>query len=418
MGQALEMLDCLVIGNEPTGIWLVNHLRELESRLPFQEKKPYVPLKLGHLALGTTGKTALPSSIAKRFAISLDETQSVEVVTPKKVFSWNESSLKSLFPELGPLLNEAPFCEQMSRQAGSAVRYTLRNNPEILGFASGIWKIFGRSVTLTPELLVWNTIQLGSYGYWQPAFSANTQVTPLQTAAPLKEIKADRNAVTLHFDGAAPVQARHCIINLSLEDLYRFKKEIGGLSDALPEEAIALQAHYPLTLSLAPSAIPSPMRPLVLYLDTEEIPDLKDIWYLQTNRDEGYIRLWVSERNESSLEAILEEMRRKLGALFHHLPYLEGSLNSIYPTLGVESCYGEIDRHETDKELGRLKEFRVTTTPIHSYLNTPKLRFFTPQLKCFFPHPYGPLSEASRFAVELLGRTTHRKAVRYQNALP
>lgn len=414
MGQTLQILDCLVIGSEPSGIWLLQHLRDLEARIPKNIKKPRMELKLGHMPLGTPKKTPLPSSIANRFGISLKDSYSVEVVTPERTFEWNATTLESLYPELAPLLRKTnAFTSEMKSKNESALRFVLRKYPEILGFAGGIWKIFGKAMDLHPELLVWNTIQLGSYGFWTPEVPKETLIENSQ----IEEIRYEKNAVTVKLHGGTQIHAKFCVLNISLEDAFFLKQQIKGLQHLLPEDSLDVNAFYPLTFNLAKEAVPSPLSPLSLFLDTEEIPDLADTWYLETNRDEGFLRAWVPRRNESSLESVLEGLREKAGKLFHYLPYLEKNIQSLYPSLGMESCYGEIERFDADSTLLRMKEYRMASTQIHSYLNHRQLRFLTPQYKCFLPYPYGALSEASQIARELLGWSAHRQATRNQHAV-
>lgn len=416
MRQALEMLDCLVVGNEPAGIWLLEHLRELENHLPKMEKRPYVPLQLGYLPLGTSVPLPLPSSVAQAFGIPLPVTQTLDVVTPKRVFAWTDSTLKKFYPSLSPLLTGGQFQEKPDAAACSAIRFALRAQPEILGFAAAVWKVFGKSVKLHPELLVWNTLQLGAYGFWKPRLSPTAGVKVFGEGSDLsclENLSFDAQGVTVTLKEGLSLKARHCILSVSLEELSFLSQKIKSFESTLPANMLGDEAHYPLTLSLPQEAIPSPLKPFVVYLDTEEIPDLADTWYVETQRDQNQIRLWVNAKTEGPSENILETMRAKLARFYHHLPFLEGSLTGIFPRLDAAA-----EKNTETDLLSQSKHHRMIYAPIHASSLNSRLKFYTPALKCFFPYPYGPLSEASRFARELLGRTHYKKAIRTKNALP
>src|SRR5690606_24105516 len=99
---------------------------------------------------------------------------------------------------------------------------------------------------------------------------------------------------------------------------------------------LELTGLFSLELDAQAEAIPAPVSPLTLNLDTALVPDpATEIWPVQLNRksDTCALQLWASAPAVFSLESVLERFREALHRAFELFPFLPGRIEQIQTPL-------------------------------------------------------------------------------------
>ena len=146
-----DVFDCVIIGDEPAGLWLLQKYLSLHRQLE-QDSHPKAPKlktpRLGWIRFSrVTSAVALPVAAARAFGIEVVKPWSAEIVTPDKTMTWQPSTISERFPELPREISQRLFKSlgPPTAQQLSAIRFALRAQPELLSWAGGLWKYFGRS---------------------------------------------------------------------------------------------------------------------------------------------------------------------------------------------------------------------------------------------------------------------------------
>lgn len=96
--MALDEFQCVVLGDEPAGLWILRRLRELapEARLGWVSYEQIPP------------PVCVPVSLARPFRLKeLGPSWSAEIVTPSRTLPWSAEALRAAFPELPPISTTA-----------------------------------------------------------------------------------------------------------------------------------------------------------------------------------------------------------------------------------------------------------------------------------------------------------------------
>src|SRR5688572_12550005 len=104
------MFDCIIVGDEPAGLWFLNRYHELLGNS--------VPApRLGWLSFTTRPTTVpVPVTIAKSYGIKVKDEWAAEIITPKETLVWDKASIQKRFPEL-PAFENFESLEPLSPKA-------------------------------------------------------------------------------------------------------------------------------------------------------------------------------------------------------------------------------------------------------------------------------------------------------------
>jgi hypothetical protein len=181
--------------------------------------------------------------------------------------------------------------------------------------------------------------------------------------------------------------------------------------ESLDKLHLAPESRYPLDLHLEPEALPCPVRPVSILLDSETIPDLlREAWPFQWRSSglEKQLRLWVSAPSGASLEYLLDGFSEGMRRLERIFPFLPEHTLSIRPSLGMEECGSEASRTASLKRLEREAIERHRFSSLRTETRNPGVSLLLSSLHCHLPYPLGPLLGAKRSLEEITVRTQRR----------
>ena len=149
------------------------------------------------------------------FGLSVGDPWSPELVTPRRSLPWEESSLTHLYPDwparcLDPNPIQSLF-EPRSQQL-AASRHLLRAHPELLSYASGLWKFLGRTSHLQPEMLVLGSLLATELTWWDAASEVPPEITRIQLSPkknPIDTVKMLRQeGIAIDFQDHGSIVSR------------------------------------------------------------------------------------------------------------------------------------------------------------------------------------------------------------------
>lgn len=420
----LDEFHCVVVGNEPAGLWL---LRRLAGATDESGK----PLQCAWIRMTPDPQAIpIPTCAAPEFGISLTGPWHAELVTRRRNLEWKPDAIQAAFPGLPKALWEKPVSGPgfLARPGAlGAHRKALEKHPELLSFASGIWKALGRTPHLQPEVLLWSSLLATELGLWTPTDGLGENLTVIRASEwenPLEETKsAPQGSLSLKFRDLKPIVARHWVLNLPFRSFRRLSAKSDGLSRWLTTDAEvgANRALYRFRIKAEGTAIPAAVPPMAVAFDAEVIPDWDtELWPFRVDRDgeTAWIELTASAPPGVPLDAVLDRFRdgmRSLGRLF---PFLESSVQSFSAPLSLDSCYDEEARAGVAQALEDQSIELYANTSLHAVTRHKSLTALFPSLHCGLPYPLGPLSVARRVATEILGKPKAREAASAAPAPP
>lgn len=400
----LDEFDCLVVGNDAAGLWLLAKLCE-----SYKEKDLPTP-RMAWVNLGSSARSFLPMPVAETFAINPSETPwSAEIIVPGESFLWSQENLLKKFPNLPfDKFRAALFKTGLSQY--TLAHQTIKTYPELLSFASGLWKIFGRSQGPQPETVLTGALACTELFRWDPIKELPTTVETIPvnpTTTPVEEIRSlKQGTVSIKFKDAAPVLAKRVIFNAplwQLGELFEGHHDFFHLLN-IDESLFAKRAHYSLKITAEKNAIPCPLKPLSLYYDVEEIPDIEtEVWpffYEETETDKE-ITVWATGPREISLEALQERLRAGVGRMNRLFPFLSSSVRGFQVPLGTESCHSPEVRHDAMKTLEHHAIEIYAQSWLHIRSRLKNLFVLGPFVNCHYPYPWGQLQLAQKLLKEL-----------------
>ncbi len=406
----LDEFHCVVVGNEPAGLWLL-------KRLAGATGEDGKPIKCAWLRLsGDPQAIAIPAFAATEFDIPLASLWHPELVTRRRNLEWSQRSIQAAFAGLPEILWEKPVAGSgfsMRPGALQAHRKALEKHPELLGFASGIWKALGRTPQLQPEALLWSALLATDLGLWNPTDTLPDCVSQLEANErenPLEEAKSlAAGGLSLKFQGLTPIVSRHWVLNLP----YRAFALLSSQSDALSkwltadEKAGAHRSLYHFQVKAAGLVVPLAVPPLVVAFDAEVIPDWDtEIWPFRVVRANHSVTLEVTASAPPGvpLDAILDRFRGAMKTLTRLFPFLPGSVQSFSAPLSLESCYDQPARDSVAQSLDEDSIELYANTSLHTVTRHKSLTALFPSVQCGLPYPLGPLAAARRIALDILGK--------------
>lgn len=410
----MEEFHYVILGDEPGGLWLARRLSE--------ELRDVVPEpRIAWISFTETLKpTIFPRKLAPLFQVTPGDAWSAEIVTPGRVLKWDDASLARAFPELPPTAFGDPQGSLGASQAQlSAIRYAIRCRPELLSFASGLWKALGRAHRLHAESVVYGALLCTELFHWDAAAEVPPGVERIVLSPddnPLEALKAPRSGgLSLQFKGRAPLRGQKWILNTSFRRLHSLSSACRDLLDLLHFEGSmrAQEALYPFHVRAESRAIPCTVGPLSVWFDTEEIPELhSEVWPIEVQNEGNVKRITVgaSAPRELSLEAVLDRYREGMRRLNRLFPFLAESLIQVGVPLSMDSCFREEDRARALREIDTDAVEWYSLTSAHTQTRSDALEGLFPFLHCHLPYPIGPLQAAGKLLTELTRRKKKKPA--------
>jgi hypothetical protein len=373
-GKTDKIYDLVVIGDEPAGLWCLRRAQDIHDRLT-RSRNPKIPRfpkpALAWITYGKSLPVALPTLVAKQFGLRTTQPWHLEIATPKRTFLWNKENIQQKFPEISlPSHALKPTSENLS-----ALRYCLRVHPEILGFASGIWRFFGAAEPISPEGMIWTALLSHSLVWWEA-----------------KE-KLDFVDTEDCAEGTDPTLTRLADKNWKVE--WQGKSLIAKSVLWNPpklEPGVATSAEFPVSFLVDTDELPAKLPPIILYFDTEEIPEPQtEVWPFEigvpkTAEDKKtLLRFWIREPMDTPREIIEKRYRAGLERV-----------QQLFPHAKVQNA---IVRENERRPRFSLSTF-TTEDPIRARVFTLPISY-----QCQFPYPMGTLKGARKVLREVLGRT-------------
>lgn len=410
----LDEFHCVVVGNEPAGLWLLKRLAGAMG----ENGKP-LPCAWIRLA-GPRAPVPFPTAAAAELGIELGTPWHAELVTRRRNLVWSRAGLQAAFPGLPEdLWEKKPSALAAPRGGGlNAHRKALQKHPELLGFATGLWKALGRTPQLQPEMLLWSALTALEMGTWSPEAALPDTVTIVDGSEwenPLEELKTVSNgALSLKFRDLKPIVARHWVLNTPYGSFRRLSSESDALKKLLTteEEVGANRALYRLRIEAESRAVPPIVPPLAISFDADSIPDWDtEVWpFFHSPGVNGgtFLDLIASAPPGAPpgapLEAVLDRFRTGLKGLNRLFPFLPHSIRTLSVPLNVETCSDDESRSAVAQYLEQTAVELYANTSLHTATRHKSLTVLFPSLHCGLPYPLGPLSAARRLASDIIGK--------------
>jgi hypothetical protein len=398
--MSFKEFDCIVVGNEPGGLWLLEALADFPGQ-PFRvawirdENRP-TPV-------------ALPAAMAKKFAVSLSSTWSPELILPGRVVPWSKASVESLFPELDLAELELLGLKNPNR-AAQAIRRVLRLHPELLSMAEAIWKWGGRSPGTSVEMRILGALQFLETGWWDPLCQVPEEISVWQTSSatnPIEEIKGARRGTTLVcFRGLEPIASRCIVLNLPGGRLARYLRLLSEDRWPVDPDSTRVKTRlYRLNLTLEPHSLPAAIAPLCVVLDTDEIPDPQtEMWPVtfSPDGDVAEITAWATAPKDFVLEDVAHRLRLAMQRLNRLFPLLSSVLRQVDGPLDMDSCHDDQLRERAIRELDESAIETYESTLLNIGTRWKKVFYLGPNVNSHFPYPTGPLIGAQKVLDDLM----------------
>ncbi len=409
--MAFDEFGCVVLGNEPAGLWLLSELERQYAAVGEEARLGWVSLG------GDPAPVCLPTELGKSFGVSPTATWSTEILTPRMNIPWTAKSVSDRFPELPAAdmsLNAnrdlAAALAQPTAPELAAIRTAIAKHPQLIGHAQGLWKAFGRTQHVLPESAVHYARFLTQLQWWSPEKDLSPQIQRrnLSTANGMESFKVRKpEGVSISFRDFGEITSRKWILNLDLRSLLTLCAQCPEFLQQLNLhwEPATLQALYPLRLRVEADAIPAPMPPMAVAFDTDLIPDpATEIWPM-TLRNSAELReltVWASAPGLVSLEAISERFREGLRRAQEIFPFLSRKLIQISMPLGMDSCFGEDERRSVCDALQESSMEVYHQTSFYTDTRATSISLLLPYLGCHLPYPIGNLLAARKIAAAMV----------------
>lgn len=433
--MGLTEFSYVVLGDEPAGLWLLRRLAEL---LPAGERLLWIRFD------ETLAPVAVPPALARSFKLALGESWSPEILTPTSALRWRADEIARRFPELSARVSEpGPGIPQprltrhdvlpqprLTRHEMHAVRSALRNHPELLAFAQGVWRRLGRSYNLHAETLVSGALFCAELAWWEPQRELPERVEQLRISPRDNAVEAMKTlrdgALELGFHGIEPVVGRRWILNSPWHRLLALSRRHPDLVASLnvSEDLRAREALCALRVTVRADALPIALQPLTIRFDTDEIPDLaREVWPIELlpappGAATRELALWATVPRELSLDAALDALGQSLGRLNGLVPFVAEGIEALSVPLSMDSCFTDEQRGEALDTLERSYVELHDYTSLQTQTRLPGLKALLPSHYCNLPHPIGPLHAARRLLEDLVGRKRLKQEALAAAALP
>jgi hypothetical protein len=405
---ALEDFHCVVVGNEPAGLWL---LSALDKSLREVGEVP----RLAWVSLDTPlAQHAFPTSLSPFFGISPNAPWSCEIITPQETFSWSAKELKNRYGDFLPSVeNSMESFLTPSAKDRMGIKDCIRRHPELVGLAQSLWTFLGRSTRLNVETLAHFSRFFVHLHWWTPEKDLPPSVQRIRLSPTdnlvEKISRKGAQAVAIDFLGLGAIEAQHWVFNLGVRAARVLSARSESFRSTLgtPAEMAKMRGLYPFTLRVETEAVPASAAPLNFLLDTCTIPDpATEVWpvTLGASADLRELTVWAESGAATSIEACLDGFQKAIRRLNHLFPFLALRTVQTPFSLGMDSCSSDAERKRvTELLLSTSHEiYPLTTSATQTRLH--RVHSLSPQLGCHLPYPLGPLIKAKGLQREILRR--------------
>lgn len=409
-----EEFDCLVLGDEPAGLWLLREIGAVMAATGGNSSLGWVQL------MQTNRRVPVPVSLASDYRLAISEPWHLEIVTPHATFAWSESEILSRFPRTTLPKPSGPSPKAFLRSgAVKAAGDSLRQHPELLGLSHGLWKLVGRTSRVQSETVVLNALHCRSLAWWDPMAELPETVTRVpvpQGGAGIVSISFSRRGlVSLELADQTTLLARHLVLNASSQATRAMLPRLGALAECLGtrEESEPLEALYPFRLTCDAGVIPDCVPAVCALFDEDTLPDpMREIHGLEVAKvGQGrQLTVWESWPRGLSLEGLCDRFRSSLGTLHRLFPFLRDRATGYFPPLGIDSCYGEESRAKMIAELEAQSVRQYGYALITSTTRRRQVSHLPPSLHCYLPYPFGPLWGARETLSAIVGKKRLRQS--------
>lgn len=401
--------DLVVWGNEPAGLWLLNEYVKVASFLPTPRGKQEIPPPPRVLWIRNEADLeplAIPLKAARQFGISGDgalKSYSVDLVSKHRCLTWNDAAVSTFVPK-------AQLTEPKVNR--SAIQQAILRDPSLLTWSAAMWKLFGRTDSLSPETQVLAALDSREWFYWEPWHHLSSMVSTMVLShdGKLETVEKKKDGVVgLKFTGLSEVLSTRWVIN---DTCIRLSRHLEGTPYEKqwfdkPLRSYVGSARYPLRLRVEKAAIPDIVPPLLVFIDEEVLPEAdRDLWPTEIVKltDRLEIRMWVNLPAQLSLEAALERFRDAMGRATRMFPHLGKHLFSIDPPLGLETCHDETRRQEALQSLEQASVEMYQLNLLRPDTRMKWLSHLLPFVHCHLPYPLGTLHAADELIVRWFGK--------------
>ncbi len=395
----LSEFDCIVLGDDPSGLWLLNQLWQ----------QSHGKLRLAHVSFDKDHTPIpLPTLVGSRFNIAPSISWSPEMLSPKGTKSWDAATVSKLFPLLGHLMAKPDLLDQ-SGKLMKALAECVRKEPDLIGFGEGLALTFGKAAKISPALSALYAWLYCEVSYWRPhdelpegvfRFHWNAKDHFVEKLSPRGKL-----GISLQCRDQDPIVSQWVVFNDSWTKLKQLLKQndvCDSLGLSFSEDTPPSRALYPVTLSVDPGIIPVSVRPVSVYFDSWEIPDMEtEICPVQLIKSEAETKLvvWVPGAKDFSLDHLLADCRNGLGRMNRLFPFLTTAIKHIEPSLDLESCYSQDARQAVIETFESRAVESYHFCWLHSKLRISGVERLGPFMNTHWPFPWGGLIAAK----ELLG---------------
>lgn len=395
--MALDEFDCIVLGDEPAGLWLLTELAKLS-------RSTGKAARLGLLSLGEEPRRVpFPARLASDFGIEVDRIWHAEVLTPTARFLWEEKTLEERFPFLS--VHDLVSSPLRLAARDKLAQKTILKHPDLFLFAKGIWKFLGRTSRLRPETILVSALMATDLCSWEPLLQLpealeKFHVNPAEN--PIEEIRRVRSDLLLFKCREKEAWlTRKLVINCPLRQLTPFCSVSADLLRWLPVRAniLSRSALFPLALAVENEVVPVPVQPLNFFFETTEVPDTeREVWPFEMFKEASTktLTLWAQGPREIAPEFLAERFRQGVQQLQKLFPHLASGLKSLSLPLSAGDCLSEDRRsvYYDHLELSARESYAAISLEARTRLHP--LRLLSPFVQCHLPYPLGPLQQAQK----------------------
>ncbi len=388
------MYDILIFGNDPTVHWLLHFL-----------SKSFPTLKAGEIRYsGEQSIVPLVPRLAIQNLYHCDETPydstafTPQFVTPKATMTWSEEQVLRRYPLTSLYLSSQSQKQKLLFPKDPEFQWAstlIRKYPEILSYSQGLWKMIGRTRTLSPEssvlfgLIATSLVEWSPWNHWERNWEVFNSADKDLTWKKIKE----GYLVTWTDDKGQSKSAETKLLSVPAKSL-----------------SPSTTCLFPLELEVKPGTVPWPSPRAFIILEEPLFPHPElEIWPVEffpsgNPSQSDRMKVWMTHPNFISLESLEERSRKALKMLYRFFPFMPWSTLSLFPTLDSLSCFSEQNREESLQYWDNQKRPLWDQTLLELQSLDKGVFGWGPQTRSHLPYPLGPLSALGPLLLPLIGR--------------
>ncbi|MCB0417885.1 MAG: hypothetical protein KDD39_09555 [Bdellovibrionales bacterium] len=402
-----QEFECLVLGEEPAGLWL---LQKLDKVYRHNGETPY----FGWLQFEPDrAATPVPAQFAEHFGLDTGPHWHTHILSKRGALQWSPDSFKERFPKLDlELLDAFPKNSHGREREYKLARQALTHYPELLSYCTGLWKYFGRAYNMRPESIVLAGLRAHTLSWWQPKSQLPKSVAPIDATVKNRNVQeiyfSKKGMISLQLEDQTTLLTRKLVLNTSFLQLRALTKRLPELLNCIDMDLpnVSRSALYPLRLEVNSPAVSRWAPPLNFFFDSIELPNLdEEIWPFECSHTatSATLTLWASWSRGISMEGLTAQFLKGYERLNWLFPFLHSHLEKLSAPLSVH-CLSQQARTALQKGLEAHARSRFEVSRTHSTTRRPNVFFLSPSLHTQWLYPFGPMLEAQKLVSEIAGR--------------